>query len=329
MKVNRQHFPCYRCFRLTTRAHIIRRPSGAFYQSCSSLRANSRWCLTGTPIQNKLADLGTLFAFLRAEPFNKASIFRKWIEVAYEHTSDNPTRVEERLVMLLEAFCLRRTKAVLDLPPLRQFVRKIEFNADEKRQYGKTESILMRNIQQRVGVDDKTSKFSLFHATLQLRILCNHGTFQQLFSWLRRSPRDEKDVFGSMRGNESEINCSGCQQPMPFQGSSWYDDMFDDQCAHVLCSECIEQSMSSWSNSQTRRCPVCAARHKQSLAHDTLSLPGMSKEAANTDETKVHPRISSSGDDEAFYFNESGHSTKMKTLIEDVSVDLWKTKRQV
>ena len=319
MKVNRQQFSQSRCYPLTDQAHIIRRSSGAFYQSCSTLHANSRWCLTGTPIQNKLADLGTLFAFIRVEPFNKASVFRKWIETAFEQTADDPTRVKERLVMLLEALCLRRTKDVLQLPSVRQFEHMFEFNDDEQRQYNNTKSIMMRAIRHRVGEDEKSSKFSLFHATLQLRILCNHGTFQQPFSWQRRSYRDEKDVFGSMRGSESEIKCSGCQHPMPFQGSSGYEGMFKNRCAHILCSECIEQSMASGISSQNRGCPICVPHHDL----------GASKEASDIVNINTSTGIDSEDNDHAYYFNANGHSTKMEALIQDVSKDLWTTKRRV
>jgi hypothetical protein len=34
-------------------------------------------------------------------------------------------------------------------------------------------------------------------------------------------------------------------------------------------------------------------------------------------------------DDDDYYFNAEGHSTKMRELIEDVNKDLWTTKRQI
>jgi SNF2 family DNA or RNA helicase len=75
---------------LTTEAHIIRNPDQTLNRYCSELSAQFRWCVTDTPIKNKLADIGTLLCFIRAEPFDKAAMFRKWIESAFEHTSDNP-----------------------------------------------------------------------------------------------------------------------------------------------------------------------------------------------------------------------------------------------
>ncbi|VUC29297.1 unnamed protein product [Clonostachys rosea] len=307
-------------------AHIIRRPSGTFYHSCSELSAHSRWCLTGTPIQNKLADIGTLFSFIRAEPFNKAATFRKWIDIAFEHTPDDPKQVKNRLVMLLEAFCLRRTKDVLELPNLRQDIRWLDFSPEERMQYDKTQSILMRSIKQRVGETEKGSKFGLFQANLQLRILCNHGTFQKPFSWQRRIYQDEREAKGCALGRDEEIKCSVCQQPMPIVGSSYLGHMFEDHCSHVLCSECIEESAMPDSGLQIRRCPMCVEWRRPQTIEGAGSGAGTSDEPGDVDMADAPVFRTSIDDDHDYYFSSEGHSTKMKKLVEDVATNLWETK---
>ncbi|RSL78668.1 hypothetical protein CEP51_008014 [Fusarium floridanum] len=202
-------------------AHIIRRPTTTFYRACHSLHANSRWCLTGTPIQNKLTDIGTLFSFIRANPFNNPSVFRRHIELAYEDTMEDPVLVKERLILLLQALCLRRTREVLDLPRTRQHIVRLNFTSEERDQYEKTKNILVRTIKNRVGEIENSSKFGLFQMTLQLRILCNHGTFQKAFSWHRRSLQDEKEAVLGSHGRNGEITCAGCRQVMPILGSNW------------------------------------------------------------------------------------------------------------
>ncbi|RSL69376.1 hypothetical protein CEP53_002228 [Fusarium sp. AF-6] len=202
-------------------AHIIRRPTTTFYRACHSLHANSRWCLTGTPIQNKLTDIGTLFSFIRANPFNNPSVFRRHIELAYEDTMEDPVLVKERLILLLQALCLRRTREVLDLPRTRQHIVRLNFTSEERDQYEKTKNILVRTIKNRVGEIENSSKFGLFQMTLQLRILCNHGTFQKAFSWHRRSLQDEKEaVLGSHGRNDQDVEMSDA----PVKKSSAEDD---------------------------------------------------------------------------------------------------------
>uniref|UniRef100_A0A0B7KCA3 RING-type domain-containing protein n=1 Tax=Bionectria ochroleuca TaxID=29856 RepID=A0A0B7KCA3_BIOOC len=307
-------------------AHIIRRPSGTFYHSCSELSAHSRWCLTGTPIQNKLADIGTLFSFIRAEPFNKAATFRKWIDIAFEHNADDPKQVKDRLVLLLEAFCLRRTKDVLELPNLRQDIRWLDLSPEERTQYDSTQRILMRSIKQRVGETEKGSKFGLFQANLQLRILCNHGTFQKPFSWQRRIYQDEREAKGCALGRDEEIKCSVCQQPMPIVGSSWLGDMFEDRCSHVLCSECIVESTIPGSGLQMRRCPVCVEWRRPQTVQGISSGANTSGESGDLEMTDAPVRRTSIHDDHDYYFSSQGHSTKMKKLVEDVGRNLWETK---
>ncbi|KAI1422037.1 SNF2 family N-terminal domain-containing protein [Xylaria sp. FL1777] len=296
-------------------AHIIRRPATTFYHACVDLHANSRWCLTGTPIQNTLADIGALFAFIRAEPFSKASVFRKWIEAPFEQNVEDPTVVKNRLVILLEALCLRRTTEIIKLPGLREHIRTLEFSPAEREQYEKTKKILMRIIRHRVGEVEKSSKFGLFQANLQMRILCNHGTFQKPFSWHRRSYQDEREAIVCALGQNGEITCSGCQQPMPILGSSRLGNGFHEQCAHVLCSECIEESSTPDTGTQTQHCPVCVRWRTYVRVEGSVDV-------AMADA----PAKKAIDDDDNYYFNAEGHSTKMRALIEDVNKDLWTTK---
>nr|XP_036578671.1 DNA repair and recombination protein rad5c [Colletotrichum truncatum]KAF6786004.1 DNA repair and recombination protein rad5c [Colletotrichum truncatum] len=315
-------------------AHIIRRPATKFYLACKELHANSRWCLTGTPIQNKLSDIGALFAFIRAKPFNEPAKFRKYIEVPFEQNDADPQKVKERLIILLESLCLRRTKDLLKLPGLTEVTKELEFSREEREQYDKTKNILMRTIKQKVGEVEKSSKFGLFQANLQMRILCNHGTFQKPFSWHRRAYRlDEREAVVSALGQNVEITCSGCHQPMPIINSSKVMNEFEEQCAHVFCSDCLDESVYSAgpTNGQRRHCPVCenwmrAARAQRALPSGVpvvrVDGPGSSSDVEMDD---VSGQMASKKHEEN-YFNQTGHSTKMQALIQDVKEDLWDTK---
>ncbi|RMZ91158.1 hypothetical protein DV736_g1622, partial [Chaetothyriales sp. CBS 134916] len=300
--------------------HAIRRTTTAFYRTCNSLHANSRWCLTGTPIQNKLADIGALFAFIRVVPFSKASVFHRWIELPFEQNIEDPTIVKNRLVVLLEALCLRRTKDTLQLPGLRQHLRALTFSPAESEQYKKTKKNLARTMLQRISEEDKSYNFGRFQLYLQLRLMCNHGTFQKLFSWKHRSHRDEREDLVSSLGQNREITCSGCKLPMPILGSSRLGNGFREKCAHVLCSECIEEANTSGDGEQTQHCPLCVRR----LKHTRVRCSVSERDVAIPDELAKDVIEDEDGD----YFNIKGHSTKMQALIEDVNEDLWMTKRQ-
>ncbi|KAK2034132.1 SNF2 family domain-containing protein [Colletotrichum zoysiae] len=322
-------------------AHVIRRPATTFFHACRALHANSRWCLTGTPIQNKLADIGALFAFIRAKPFDEPAMFRRYIEVPFEQHRDTK-KIKERLILLLDSLCLRRTKELLELPGLEERVKELEFTPAEREQYDKTKKILMRTIKQKVGEVEKSSKFGLFQANLQMRILCNHGTYQKPFSWSRRSYRlsrlEEREAAVSALGQNAEITCDGCHQPMPILGSSRLRNGAEEQCAHVLCSECLDESDMSAPGSRTRHCPVC--ENWMRTAAKSRYSPTAAGAAAGSPQIRVDGPAASRGDvamadapartsadkDDELYFNQDGYSTKMDALIRDVKEDIWTTK---
>ncbi|KAK2808657.1 hypothetical protein FQN50_004521 [Emmonsiellopsis sp. PD_5] len=169
-------------------AHIIRRPSTTFHRAVCALEGNSRWCLTGTPIQNRLEDIGALFTFIRVPPFSDMNIFRKFIVQPFDESADRRVIASKRLGMLIDSLCLRRTKEILHLPEPKSRIISITFSDEERQQYERTKRMMTSAIRQQVG-DEKNNVFGVFQAQLQLRILCNHGTFQHPFSWARARRR--------------------------------------------------------------------------------------------------------------------------------------------
>ncbi len=75
-----------------------------------------RWCLTGTPLQNKPEDIQSLLAFVRAAPLDDIKVFNRAIS---RPIKEGDPEGLTRLRVLLRAVCLRRTKSILDktLPP--------------------------------------------------------------------------------------------------------------------------------------------------------------------------------------------------------------------
>lgn len=221
--------------------------------------------------------------------------------------------------MLLEALCLRRTKDVIKLPGLRQRVRMLEFSPAERSQYNNTTKTLMRTIRHRINGLNEVSKVGLFQANLQMRLLCNHGTFQRPFSWHRRSHQDEREAMVSALGQHGQIICAVCHLPMPILGSGRLGN--GDPCPHVLCSECLEESNVHGAAGQTQHCHMCVRRPADVL----MEAGGVAEDVAMPD----WPPTPANRDDGDNYFNAQGYSTKMKALVEDVEVGLWATKRQV
>jgi SNF2 family DNA or RNA helicase len=55
-------------------AHTIRNPKTMLAQGVVQLDSKFRWCLTGTPLHNKLKDIYSLFNFLKFTPFTNEMV---------------------------------------------------------------------------------------------------------------------------------------------------------------------------------------------------------------------------------------------------------------
>jgi SWI/SNF-related matrix-associated actin-dependent regulator of chromatin subfamily A3 len=287
-------------------AHIIRRQSTGLYRTVGRILARSRWCLTGTPIQNRLEDMGSLLAFLRAEPFHSLSMFRKYIATPFDEGLSRRKLAIDRFTRLLDSVCLRRTKDLLHLPEQQNHVRLITLSSEERSQYDQTHKTMFRAVKHQHGVLDQKSTLGMFQVQLQLRILCNHGTWQQPFSWSRRKLHllDEREAMEASLGREGEKTCSACRQTMPLFGTGSFFHQYAE-CRHVLCSECVDESKPQGQHDSPTNCPLCS-----SLWNATM---------------KTHRSKQTSQED--MYFRAEGKSSKMDMLMLDVIRDVWSTKR--
>ncbi|KAK6819490.1 hypothetical protein PG987_015973 [Apiospora arundinis] len=343
-------------------AHYIRNHLTTFYRACCGLEAHSRWCLSGTPIQNRLEDIGALFSFLRAEPLHNRAEFRRSICLPFEN--HNKTLARDRLIMLYDSLVLRRSKdmCITDVPVPEEELRHLQFSPDEKDQYNRTLQMLRRrllnqayiqpgqmtatlgqsndsglfridgsdfrktNLYQSL-VDENASRFSLFHAMLQLRILCNHGTYQNWFSW-----KKHKETNNALDEREASLVdpvlsrsrlCDGCTNPLSFVDLN-RSNILRNRCSHILCLYCLNESNSSSSpTGALSECPMCRslastlADEVQRADTDEDGDAIMTGDVSETDEMIG----GSSSSDSMPYFREKGTSTKVNALMDDMTKD--------
>ncbi|CAN0086644.1 unnamed protein product, partial [Sphacelaria rigidula] len=103
-------------------------------QACVALSAKHRWCLTGTPLQNRPEDIGSLFTFLRMAPASSASVFKRAIGRPIQSGEDEGLA---RLRVLMKSVCLRRNKRLLGgkLPPKVVEVHSVEMDDNHREAY--------------------------------------------------------------------------------------------------------------------------------------------------------------------------------------------------
>ncbi|EXJ70483.1 uncharacterized protein A1O5_06552 [Cladophialophora psammophila CBS 110553] len=232
-------------------AHFIRRNSTFLYRGVAELDAKFRWCLSGTPIQNTLDDIGSLFTFIKIFPFDRLAVFRKYITVPFNDGGIRRLEGQRNLVRLFDSICIRRTKDYLNMAVPIETIHSIQLSPKERDQYNKTKDDMKRALHHLVVVSESQSKFSMFQAQLQLRLLCNHGTFQHQFHWAKsRNARDSREDALTSVGSDGEVKCSACEQTvygiLPNRALG-----LSDTCTHILCKECKDGTGDS--------CPVCEA----------------------------------------------------------------------
>ncbi|KMQ96635.1 transcription termination factor 2 [Lasius niger] len=87
-------------------AHIVRNHKSQASLAVCGLKANKRWALTGTPIQNKALDLYSILKFLKCSPFDDIRVWKRWV--------DNKNAAGyQRLATVMKSLMLRRTKQEL------------------------------------------------------------------------------------------------------------------------------------------------------------------------------------------------------------------------
>ena len=116
-------------------AQAIKNPAAKRSRAARRLRADFRVVTTGTPVQNNLMDLHSLFAFLNPGLLGSLQQFRNGFLVPIERDAD--TEAQARLRRVIAPFMLRRLKTDVldDLPERTEITLHVEMSADEASLY--------------------------------------------------------------------------------------------------------------------------------------------------------------------------------------------------
>ncbi|KAE9372536.1 hypothetical protein N431DRAFT_375776 [Stipitochalara longipes BDJ] len=285
-------------------AHIIRRMTTKLFKSIKSLQSNFRWCLTGTPIQNSLEDLAALVNFIQSYPLDDFHVFKKHIISPLMKGSEKGV---DNLRQLLDSICLRRTKQLLNLPEVISESRLLSFSSREKKQYIDTRDELVKIINQNRLQPQNKSYLGVFQLQLQLRRLCNHGTFQKKYIGVQDF--DPEQAIAHLR-KQKQAMCEVCGIHVTgIHGIEEQRSGSFTTCGHLLCSKCIPEMMRALQkiNGQDG-CLQC------SLCPETIF-----GEYLVTEEASSKPPRSGSENLSAWqFFDKGGCSTKISAAVTDI-----------
>ena len=155
-------------------AQNIKNPSAAQTKIIYGIQADSRIALTGTPIENRLMDLWSLFNFLNPGILGTRATFRKEFEIPVQR--DNDIRKTSILKNLVEPFILRRLKTdkniIQDLPDKIEQKVYCELTKEQASLY----QSIVNEVEASINEAEETSahKMIFLSALLRLKQCCNH-----------------------------------------------------------------------------------------------------------------------------------------------------------
>ncbi len=116
-------------------AQYIKNQKAALTKAVKAVRADRRFALTGTPIENRLAELWSIFDFLMPGFLYDHAEFSRRFEAPITKRKD--AAATERLKRMTAPFILRRRKedVLKDLPPKLEEVRYTRFEDAQRRVY--------------------------------------------------------------------------------------------------------------------------------------------------------------------------------------------------
>ncbi len=142
-------------------------------QIMQQLRADFRLCLTGTPLENHLGELWSLFHFLMPGLLGDAKQFRQFFRVPIER--DGNVERRQLLTGRVQPFLLRRTKnqVIRELPPKTEMTQLIELRGSQRDLYEAIRMTMEKKVREAIASQGLgKSQIVLLDALLKLRQVC-------------------------------------------------------------------------------------------------------------------------------------------------------------
>lgn len=317
-------------------AHNIKERATNTAKGAFELKSTNRWCLSGTPLQNRVGELYSMIRFLGGDPFSYYYCKRcpckslhwqfsdrrncdKCGHTPMHHTcywnneilkpiqkfgsvAGEGKDAFERLRLLLDRMMLRRTKLErsddMGLPPRTVVVRRDMFNEEEEDLY---ESLY----------SDTTRKFSTYLD--QGTILNNYSNIFTLLTRMRQLACHPDLVLRSKTGITNKLLgddmgggihvCRICQDEA--------EDAIMSKCRHIFCRECVRQWIGDGVIEDGESAPECPYCH----ATLTIDLEGEALDPPRGGQEQGRQGILSRLD-----MNKWRSSTKIEALLEELNL---------
>ncbi|MCB9524159.1 MAG: SNF2 helicase associated domain-containing protein [Myxococcales bacterium] len=154
-------------------AHHIKNPDSQVAKAARGIPADYRVALTGTPLENHLIELWSIFQFLMPGFFGSRAGFTR--RYAQPIQRDNDQRALEALRRRLKPFVLRRHKSEVaqELPPRQEQVLYCELGPEQRKLYEQVKATFRDAVLGRVDREGLgAATLSVLEALMRLRQVC-------------------------------------------------------------------------------------------------------------------------------------------------------------
>jgi len=253
-------------------AHSIKSRTTGVAKACFALKADFKWCLSGTPVQNRIGEFFSLLRFLEVKPFacyfckacpcaelhwaqndehrcmtcdhsgfNHVSIFNQELLLPITQGEDPVLRAEAlaKLRLITDRIMLRRLKrdhtSSMELPPKHVIIHNEFFGPVERDFSTSIMSSTTRQFDTYVSRGVMLNNYAnIFGLIMQMRQVANHPDLI-----LKRHAN----------GGQNVLVCSICDEPA--------EEPIKSKCHHEFCRSCAKDYVRSFEAGNDPDCPRC------------------------------------------------------------------------
>ncbi|KAM5451231.1 DNA repair protein rad16 [Microsporum audouinii] len=254
-------------------AHNIKQRTTSVARACFALKAKYRWCLSGTPVQNRIGEFFSLLRFLEVKPFacyfcksckcealhwtqdaqkrcnmckhsgfSHVSVFNQEILNPITENRSNDSKRKDalnKLRLLTDRIMLRRVKrdhtSSMELPP-----KRIEIHREF---FGEIEQDFSRSI-----MTNTTREFDRYVSRGVM--LNNYANIFGLIMQMRQVANHPDLILKKhAEGGQNVLVCCICDEPA--------EEPIRSRCRHEFCRQCANEYMASVQYGSEPDCPRC------------------------------------------------------------------------
>ncbi|KAI1391611.1 SNF2 family N-terminal domain-containing protein [Hypoxylon trugodes] len=242
-------------------AHGIKSLTTKTAKAAYRLKADRRWVVTGTPIQNHVSELGSLLSFLGVFPYSDPETFKEQIIRPWK--AGKTELVFERLKCLLNFVMLRRSQDLISLPQRTDLKIFLKLGESERRTYDEIKGQVLRCIDDLVfDTMTREEKMNALQKINSLRLICTVGVSGShktsslaLADFSTDTTWDENAALGGLRRLPLlgvPVACQICDDLLDISDES--ASVYLTECLQVCCLCCYDNLRSNFSLTSVSHC---------------------------------------------------------------------------